>query len=330
MRWGKKKVLVTGAEGFIGSHLVEQLVDKGAQVTAFVLYNSFNSWGWLDTFSKSKLRKIKVVLGDIRSTQSVDVAMEGVDYVFHLAALIGIPFSYHSQDLYVDTNIKGTLNVLQFARKYKVQKVIHTSTSEVYGTAQYVPIDEKHPINPQSPYAATKAAADYLALSFYRSFDLPVDILRPFNVFGPRQSARAVIPTIITQILSGKKDIFLGNIETTRDFNYVDNTTDAFLKLAATTSVKGEIYNAGTNSEISMRDLVDMIAKVVNRKVKIVQDKVRIRPEKSEVMRLCCDFSKIKQRCGWRPVVSLEEGIRRTCSWMKDNLTEYKIESYTI
>ena len=330
MNWKNKKVLVTGSEGFIGSHLIEGLFKKGADLRAFVLYNSFNSWGWLDTFPKNKLRKIRVSLGDIRNPQSVYDAMKGTDVVFHLAALVGIPFSYQSQDMYVDTNIKGTLNVLQAARKLKIEKIVHTSTSEVYGTAQYIPIDEGHPINPQSPYAATKVSADYLALSFHKSFNLPVTILRPFNAFGPRQSARAVIPTIITQILSGKKTIRLGNLKATRDFNYVTNLVEAFIKVSETQYTEGNIYNAGSNKEISIRDLVALIARTLNKKVKIIQDKSRIRPQKSEVMQLRCDFRKINEMCGWKPNISLEKGIGYTCNWIKDNLTKYKPGIYNI
>lgn len=330
MNWKNKKVLVTGSEGFIGSHLVEGLLRKKAKVRAFVLYNSFNSWGWLDTLSKNELNKIEVCLGDIRNPQSVFDAVKGVDVVFHLAALVGIPFSYQSQDMYVDTNIKGTLNVLQAARKINVEKMVHTSTSEVYGTAQYIPIDEKHPINPQSPYAATKVSADYLALSFHKSFNLLVTILRPFNAFGPRQSARAVIPTIITQILSGKKTIMLGNLKATRDFNYATNLVDAFIKVAEAKNTEGNIYNAGSNKEISIGSLVELIAKALNKKVKVVQDRSRIRPQKSEVMQLLCDFSKINEACGWKPKISLEKGIELTCSWIKDNLSKYKPGIYNI
>jgi len=325
-----EKVLVTGAEGFIGSHLVEELIKKGAKVRAFVLYNSFNSWGWLEDIPKSSLRKIEIFLGDIRDPNSVNKALKGVDTVYHLAALIGIPFSYVSQDSYIDTNVKGTLNVLQAARELKVEKVIHTSTSEVYGTAQYVPIDERHPINPQSPYAATKASADYLALSFHKSFNLPVTILRPFNTFGPRQSARAVITTIITQILSGKATINLGNVTTTRDFNYVKNVVDAFITLARTEGTDGDVYNVGIGREISIKELVNTIGKVLGRKVRIAQDKIRIRPKKSEVMRLNCNFNKFNNLCGWEPRVSFEEGMKVTCAWIKKNLEKYKPRIYNI
>jgi len=330
VKWNKKEVLVTGAEGFIGSHLVEELIKKGAKVRAFVLYNSFNSWGWLEDIPKSSLKKIEIFLGDIRDPNSVNKALGGIDIVYHLAALIGIPFSYVSQDSYIDTNIKGTLNVLQAARNLKVEKLIHTSTSEVYGTAQYVPIDERHPINPQSPYAATKASADYLALSFYKSFNLPVTILRPFNTFGPRQSARAVITTIIIQILSGKSTINLGNVSTTRDFNYVKNVIDAFITLAKTEGTEGEVYNVGTGREISIRKLANTIGEVLGRKVRIVQDKIRIRPKKSEVMQLNCNFNKFNNLCRWGPRVSFEGGVEVTCAWMKKNLNKYKPHIYNI
>jgi len=330
MNFKNKMVLVTGSEGFIGSHLVERLLRESAKVRAFILYNSFNNWGWIDSLPKSQIKEIDVVTGDIRDYNSVYSAMVGVDIVFNLAALIGIPFSYQSQDSYVDTNIKGTLNVLQAARKLKVKKIIHTSTSEVYGTAQYTPIDEKHPINPQSPYAATKASADYMALSFYSSFNLPVTILRPFNTFGPRQSARAVIPTIIIQILSGKSSIALGNIETTRDFNYVLNLVDAFLKIAQTSGTEGQVYNAGSGREISIKELVDIISDILRKKIKIEQDKMRLRPAKSEVMQLICDFTKFNSICEWEPSVSLEKGLELTCAWLKDNLDKYKPDIYNI
>ncbi len=330
MNWGNKKVLVTGSEGFIGSHLLERLIEEGAGVRAFVLYNSFNSWGWLDRLEKNTLKKIKIFSGDIRDPHGVYKAMEGVDIVFHLAALIGIPFSYHSPDVYVDTNIKGTLNILQAARKLRTNKIILTSTSEIYGTAQYVPIDEEHPINPQSPYAATKAAADHLSLSFYRSFNTPVVILRPFNTFGPRQSARAVIPTIITQILCGKRAISLGNISTTRDFNYVSNTVDAFLAVAKTKEALGDVYNAGSNREVTIKETVEIIARILGRKVTIAKDPSRLRPKKSEVGRLKCDFKKIHRLCGWRPAVSFEKGLELTCAWIKSNLNKYKTDCYNI
>ncbi len=330
MKWNKKEVLVTGAEGFIGSHLVEELIKRGAKIRAFVLYNSFNSWGWLEDIPKSSLKKVEIFLGDIRDPNSVRKALKGIDVVYHLAALIGIPFSYVSQDSYIDTNIKGTLNVLQAARESKVEKVVHTSTSEVYGTAQYVPIDEKHPINPQSPYAATKVSADYLALSFFKSFNLPVTILRPFNTFGPRQSARAIITTIIIQILSGKGTINLGNVNTTRDFNYVKNTVDAFMRLTESHNTEGNVYNIGTGREISIRELVNTVSKVLDRKVRIAQDRARIRPKKSEVIRLNCDFNKFSNLCDWTPKISFEKGIKITCAWLKKSLNKYKPDIYNI
>lgn len=330
MNWTQKKVLITGADGFIGSHLVEGLLRKKAKVRAFVYYNSFNNWGWLDTLPKSTLSKIEIFTGDIRDPNGVLEAVKGVNVIFHLAALIGIPFSYHSPDSYVDTNIKGTLNILQAARKINAGKIIHTSTSEVYGTAQYTPIDEKHPINPQSPYAATKAAADSLALSFYRSFELPVTIIRPFNTFGPRQSARAIIPTIIAQIYAGEKNIKLGNLDTTRDFNYVENTVDAFIKLAETKGTEGEVYNVGSGQETSIYDLAQLIQKITQKKVRFVMVRERIRPIKSEVEQLIADAVKIKNACGWSPKRNLEEGLKLTCRWIKQNINTYKSTVYNI
>ncbi len=325
-----KNILVTGADGFIGSHLVEKLVQEGARVRAFVYYNSFNSWGWLDTFPKATLKKLEIFSGDVRDPNGIYKAMEGIDVVFSLAALIGIPYSYHSPDSYVDTNIKGILNILQAAQKHKTQRIIHTSTSEVFGTAQYVPMDEKHPIHPQSPYAATKAAADQLALSFHRSFGTPVVVLRPFNTFGPRQSARAVIPTIISQICSGAKKVKLGNIQTTRDFNYVTNTVDAFLAVAQHDKCVGDVFNVGMNSEFSTKDLVSLIAHIMKRKVTIEIDRQRLRPDKSEVERLFCDASKIKKVCQWQPKVSLESGLEKTCQWFKKNWQLYKTDIYNV
>ena len=330
MNLRNKKILVTGADGFIGSHLVERLVALGADVRAFVYYNSFNSWGWLDTVSPSTLKKIDVFAGDIRDPHGVLTAMEKADVVFHLAALIGIPFSYHSPDSYIDTNVKGTLNVLQAAKRLKTKKVIHTSTSEIYGTAQYVPIDEKHPVNPQSPYAASKSAADTLALSFYRSFGLPVAILRPFNTFGPRQSARAVIPTIVSQIYSGKKTIRLGNLDALRDFNYVANTVEAFIALAGHDGSLGEVFNVGGQDEISIGDLVGLIQKITKIKVKVEVDPKRLRPSKSEVERLLCDFDKIRTVVGYKPKVSFEQGLTLTCQWVKQNMKRFKTDIYNV
>jgi len=330
MNWKNKKVLVTGADGFIGSHLVEELLRRGASVRAFVYYNSFNSWGWLDRFSEEDLKKIDIFAGDIRDPNGMLKAVEGMNTIFHLAALIGIPFSYHSPDSYVDTNIKGTLNVLQAAQRFKIEKIIHTSTSEIYGTAQYAPINEQHPVNPQSPYAATKAGADSLALSFYRSFDLPVTILRPFNTFGPRQSARAIIPTIVSQMLSGHEAIKLGNLDALRDFNYVGNTVDAFMKVAENDNTSGEVFNTGSGAEISIRELVKLIQKITGREVSVITDGERLRPEKSEVGRLICDAGKIQTICGWHCEKSLEEGLAITCEWIEENLKEYKAEIYNV
>jgi len=295
-----KKVLVTGADGFIGSHLVEGLINEGCKVRAFVYYNSFNSWGWLDTFDKAKIRKIEIFAGDIRDPNGVRTAMKNIDVVFHLAALIGIPFSYHSPDSYVDTNIKGTLNVLQAARENRCEKILITSTSEVYGTAKYVPIDENHPFQGQSPYSATKIGADRIAESFYCSFDLPVVIVRPFNTYGPRQSARAVIPTIITQLLAGKKSIKLGNLETTRDFNYVKDTVQGFIEIAKSNKTIGEEINIASQQEISIKNLVNKIGALINIDVKIVLDKKRVRPAKSEVFRLLGSNKKIKRLTNWK------------------------------
>lgn len=289
-----KKVLVTGADGFIGSHLTENLLEKGYEVKAFVYYNSFNDWGWLDTFPKEKLDQIEIFAGDIRDSNGVREAMKGVDEVFHLAALIAIPFSYHSPDSYVDTNIKGTLNVLQAARELDTSRILVTSTSEVYGTAQYVPIDEKHPFQGQSPYSATKIGADRLAESFYRSFNLPVSIVRPFNTFGPRQSARAVIPTIISQLLAGKDKIELGALTPTRDFNYVKDTAAGFIAIAESDKTIGEEINIATQREISIGDLAKEIIAQINSDAEIVCDEKRLRPEKSEVNRLLGDNTKIR------------------------------------
>lgn len=289
-----KKVLVTGADGFIGSHLTENLLEKGYDVKAFVYYNSFNNWGWLDTFPKEKLDQIEIFAGDIRDPNGVREAMKGVDEVFHLAALIAIPFSYHSPDSYVDTNIKGTLNVLQAARELDTSRILVTSTSEVYGTAQYVPIDEKHPFQGQSPYSATKIGADRLAESFYRSFNLPVSIVRPFNTFGPRQSARAVIPTIISQLLAGKDKIELGALTPTRDFNYVKDTAAGFIAIAESDKTIGEEINIATQREISIGDLAKEIIAQINSDAEIVCDEKRLRPEKSEVNRLLGDNTKIR------------------------------------
>ncbi|MBQ7917421.1 MAG: SDR family oxidoreductase [Clostridia bacterium] len=325
-----KKVLVTGADGFIGSHLVELLVEKGYEVKAFVYYNSFNTWGWLDTLPKEKLDKIEVFCGDIRDPNGVREAMKGVDTVFHLAALIAIPFSYHSPDSYVDTNIKGTLNVLQAARDLKLERVLVTSTSEVYGTALYVPIDEEHPLQGQSPYSATKIGADQIALSFYRSFNVPVTLVRPFNTFGPRQSARAVIPTIISQLLAGKEEIKLGSLTPTRDFNYVKDTANGFLEIALSDKTIGEVVNIATQQEISIGDLANELIRQINPKAKIVCDEQRLRPEKSEVNRLLGKNEKILRLTNWKPQYTFEEGIRETIEFIKNNMDSYKPDIYNL
>jgi len=322
------KILVSGAGGFIGSHLTEYLIEQGHKVRAFVRYNSCNFWGWLE---KSKyIDNIEIYSGDIRDYDSVYESIKGIDYVFHLAALIGIPYSYHSPLAYIKTNIEGTYNILQAARELKIKRVVHISTSEVYGTAQYVPIDEKHPINPQSPYAASKASADYLAKSFYLSFDLPVTIVRPFNTFGPRQSARAVIPTIISQALSGKKEIELGNLNSSRDFSYVLDTVEGIYKIGLHPDTLGEVVNIGTGKDISVRDLVTLISKLTEADLKARVDSKRIRPEKSEVQRLICDYSKAHNLTGWKPRYTLEEGLEKTIAWFKENLEIYKDEIYNV
>lgn len=321
-----QKILVTGADGFIGSHLVEALLDKGCQVRAFVFYNSFNSWGWLDMLPQEKLVEIDVFTGDIRDPNGVRKAMQGMDMVFHLAALIAIPFSYHSPDSYVDTNIKGTLNVLQAARDTDCKRVLITSTSEVYGTAQYVPIDELHAFQGQSPYSATKIGADRIAESFYRSFNTPVTIVRPFNTYGPRQSARAVIPTIIAQLLAGATEIRLGSIHPTRDFTYVQDTVDGFLAIAGTQATIGEEINIASQQEISIGQLAREIIDQINPTAMIVSEDIRIRPEKSEVERLLGSNEKICRLTGWRQAYTLKQGIRETIAWFKneENLRRYK------
>lgn len=325
-----KRVLVTGADGFIGSHLVERLMENGYEVKAFTYYNSFNTWGWLDTFSKEKLKHIEIFTGDIRDPNGVREAMKDVEGVFHLAALIAIPFSYHSPDSYVDTNIKGTLNVLQAARQFEVERVLVTSTSEVYGTARYVPIDEKHPYQGQSPYSATKIGADRLAESFYRSFDLPVTIVRPFNTYGPRQSARAVIPTIITQLLSGANEIKLGSLTPTRDFNYVKDTVNGFVKIAESDKTIGEEINIATMKEISIGELAEEIIRQINPEAEIICDEQRLRPNKSEVNRLLGDNNKIKRLTDWEPQYTLADGLAETIEWIKDNMDRYKTDIYNV
>lgn len=324
------KVLVTGSDGFIGSHLTEELVKKGYQVKAFVYYNSFNTWGWLDTLPEEIMQNVEVFQGDIRDPNGVEEAMRGVDAVFHLAALIAIPFSYHSPDTYVDTNIKGTLNVLQATKKLQTKRVLVTSTSEVYGTAQYVPIDEKHPFQGQSPYSATKIGADRLAESFYRSFQLPITIVRPFNTYGPRQSARAVIPTIITQLLSGKSEIKLGSLTPTRDFNYVKDTVRGFISIYESDKTVGEEINIATQREISIGQLAEELIRQINPNAKIICDEERLRPEKSEVNRLLGCNEKILRLTDWMPQFTLEEGLKNTIAFLRDNLDKYKIDIYNL
>lgn len=326
----EKKVLVTGADGFIGSHLTELLLERGYEVRAFTFYNSFNTWGWLDTLTQDKLAEIEIFSGDIRDPNGVREAMKGVDMVFHLAALIAIPFSYHSPDSYVDTNIKGTLNVLQAARELGTERIMVTSTSEVYGTAQYVPIDEKHPFQGQSPYSATKIGADRLAESFCRSFQLPISIVRPFNTYGPRQSARAVIPTIITQLLAGKEEIKLGSLTPTRDFNYVKDTAAGFVAIAESDRTVGEEINIATQKEISIGELAQEIIGQINPQARIICDEQRLRPEKSEVNRLLGSNEKIKKLTDWQPKYTFAQGIEETIGWIRGNMNLYKADIYNI
>jgi dTDP-glucose 4,6-dehydratase len=330
------KVLVTGADGFIGSHLVEELVHQGDDVRAFVYYNSFNTWGWLDQTSDHVRDHIEVFAGDVRDPHGVKSAVQGCDTIYHLAALIAIPYSYHSPDTYIDTNVKGTLNVLQAARDLGVENVVHTSTSEVYGTAQFVPISEEHPLQGQSPYSASKIGADQLAFSFYASFGVPVAIARPFNTYGPRQSARAVIPTIVTQIADGRRTLELGALHPTRDFNYVQDTVGGFMAIAQAPDTAGEVINVGSGYEISIGDLAHLIADVMGAKVTIETDEERLRPEKSEVDRLLADNSKAQALTGWTPSWAGEDGLRRgleeTAAWFtrSENLSYYKVGRYTV
>ena len=325
-----KKVLVTGAEGFIGSHLTERLVELGADVTALVQYNSFNNWGWIDTFDKDILDSIKVETGDIRELDGMNRIIKGQEVVMHLAALIAIPYSYLSPMAYVRTNIEGTTNVLEACRTHDVQKIVHTSTSETYGTALYVPIDEKHPMQGQSPYSASKIGADKMAESFYKSFNMPIATIRPFNTYGPRQSARAVIPTIISQILAGKKEIKLGSLTPTRDFNYVKDTAEAFIKIAECDNTIGEVINAGSNYEITIGDTVKKIIDIIGQDVKILCDDERLRPENSEVNRLWADNKKIKELTGWTPNFSIDRGLEETVKWIKDNMDKFKTDIYNV
>jgi dTDP-glucose 4,6-dehydratase len=325
-----KKILVTGADGFIGSHLTEELVKRGYFVRAFVFYNSFSTWGWIESLPSEILSKIEIFSGDIRDPNGVREAMKGIDIVYHLAALIAIPYSYHSPDMYVDTNIKGTLNVLQAAKDFKTSRIIITSTSEVYGTAQYVPIDENHPYQGQSPYSATKIGADRLAESFYRSFNMPITIVRPFNTYGPRQSARAVIPTIITQLLAGKEEIELGSLTPTRDFNFVKDTVNGFIEIAKSNNTIGEEINIATQREISIGQLAEELIRQINPNAKIICDEQRLRPEKSEVNRLLGSNEKIKRLTSWKPNYTFEQGLAETIEFFRHNLDQYKTDIYNI
>lgn len=336
MNLQNKKILVTGADGFIGSHLTEELLKAGRKVRAFVLYNSFNSWGWLDDTAKSLQDNLEIFPGDIRDPHGVQEAMQGCDVVIHLAALIAIPYSYHSPDTYVATNIIGTLNILQAARKLGVEKVVHTSSSEVYGTARFTPINEEHALQGQSPYSATKIAADQMAIAFYNSFDIPVAIIRPFNTYGPRQSARAVIPTVITQIASGQRVIKLGSIHPTRDFSYVKDTVRGLICGAEADASVGEVINLGSNYEISIGELVQCIAELMQTKIEIQTEPERIRPLKSEVERLLSNNSKAKSLMGWEPEYAGSEGLRKglteTIHWFSnsDNLKKYRPGAYNL
>jgi NAD dependent epimerase/dehydratase len=325
-----KKVIVTGADGFIGSHLTELLVDFGANVKALSYYNSFNNWGWLEDLDC--LNEIEVVSGDIRDPHFCKNITKGIDIIFHLAALIAIPYSYVAPDSYVDTNIKGTLNICQAALENGCERLIHTSTSEVYGTAMYVPIDEKHPLQPQSPYSATKIGADSMAMSFFNTFELPLTIARPFNTYGPRQSARAVIPTIITQIASGKKQIKLGDLTPTRDLSYVEDICRGFIALAECEKAIGETVNIGSNYEISIGDVFNLIKEIMNSDVEVITDSERLRPEKSEVFRLWCDNAKIQELTGFEPKYSVREGLEKTITWFTNphNLRKYKTDIYNV
>jgi NAD dependent epimerase/dehydratase len=331
-----KKILVTGADGFIGSHLTEFLVAQGFTVRAFVYYNSFGSWGWLDQAPQHIKDSLDIFMGDIRDPYGVKKAAQGCDVILHLAALIGIPYSYHSPDTYVDTNIKGTLNIVQAARELGIEKVVHTSTSEVYGTAQFVPITEEHPLQGQSPYSATKIGADQIAMSFYNAFELPVSIVRPFNTYGPRQSARAIIPTIITQIAAGMKEIRLGSLHPTRDFNYVQDTVRGFVAAAQSPHSIGEVINIGSNFEISMQDTAALIAETMNEQVEFTQEAQRLRPNKSEVERLWADNSKAKRLLDWEPLyggrAGFKRGLSETIAWFlqHDNSKQYKTDIYNI
>ncbi len=330
MNLTNKNILVTGADGFIGSHLTEMLIQKGNFVTALSYYNSFNYWGWLEDIPENK--NLNVISGDVRDPHFCKEITQNIDVIFHLAALIAIPYSYVAPDSYVDTNLKGTLNICQAAKENNIERIIHTSTSEVYGTAQYVPIDEKHPLQAQSPYSASKIGADAMAMSFHNAFNLPVTIARPFNTYGPRQSARAVIPTIISQIASGKKQIKLGDVSPTRDFNFVIDTCNGFIQLAECDNAIGQTVNIGSNFEISVGDTLNLIKEIMNSDVEFITDKQRLRPDKSEVFRLWCDNSIINKLTGFKPKYSIKEGLTETIEWFKkpENLAKYKTGIYNV
>jgi len=331
MNLENKKVLITGSDGFIGSHLVERFLKEKCDVRAFVFYNSFNSWGWLDTLPTEILNQVEIFAGDIRDPFTVKKAVKDVNIICHLAALIGIPYSYIAPDSYIDTNVKGTLNVVQAAKSSNLEKVIITSTSETYGSAIYVPIDEKHPYQPQSPYSASKISADHIAMSYYHSFNLPISIIRPFNTYGPRQSTRAIIPTIITQILKGKEVIELGSLFPTRDLTYVLDLCDAYVKMCKKDNIEGEIINIGSSNEISIKDLANLIKELMDSDIDIISTDKRKRPEKSEVSRLFADSSKARELIDWKPKKSLREGLELTIEWFskEENLTRYK-SMYTV
>ena len=329
MNWQNKKVLVTGAGGFIGSHLTEHLGELGARVKAFVRYNSRNDWGLLELLPREKLNEIEVITGDLRDGDAIRQVVKDTDIIFHLGSIIAIPYSYIHPREVIETNVMGALNVLTSARESGVEKVIHTSTSEVYGTARYVPIDEKHPLQGQSPYSASKIGADMIAESFNRSFEVPVVIIRPFNTFGPRQSARAVISTIISQALT-KEKVYLGSLHPTRDYTYIDDVIEAFIKIAESPNSVGEVINIGSNFEISIRDIAKKVMAIMGKNMEIVTDPKRIRPEKSEVERLWCDNTKAVKLLGWQPKVSFDEGLRRIIEWISDNIDLYKPELYNL
>ena len=328
--WNNKRILVTGSDGFIGSHLTERLAKEGAKVRAFVYYNSFGHCGWLDEIEQDLMENIEIFVGDVQDPSRVAESVKDQEFVFHLASLIAIPYSYHAPDSYVKTNVGGTLNILNACHKTGVHRLIHTSTSEVYGTAQYVPIDEKHPLQGQSPYSASKIGADMLAESFYRSFDLPVVIIRPFNTYGPRQSARAIIPTIMSQLFQNTKKIKLGTLSPTRDFNYVDDIASAFKTIAACDKAVGHVINIGSGKEISMGDLVNTIMKITGKSAEVECEDQRLRPSKSEVNRLVCDATRAREWTGWSPKYALEEGLVETSRWIKDNLKYFKPALYNI